>query len=193
MSNQKYERLIYRNRPEKGVRRIDGTYVELDEQEQCSVGFRGACQVKGAKVFVKGDIITQPIFINPYTHKHPADEYLGFTGIPGLYDWGDSHVEFTFGHGDDAEVYVLDRPTIIRIPANIWHGPLNFIKVDKPIFFEVALEHGLYTGTYLMPDGEKEITYNGEIQCILAPDKQCDICKGEASQKCLALEVEWDD
>lgn len=185
MGNLKYETLVYRNKPERGKRYLDGTYIENTDNEITTVGCRGACQIKGAKIYVVGELITQPIFINPYTHKHDVDEYLGFTGAPGLFDWGDTRVEFTFGYGDDAELYVLDRPAVIRIPPNIWHGPLNFVNIDQPVFFEVILNQGIYSGTYLMPEGERELAYNGEISCLLDPDKHCNVCK-----RCLSLE--WD-
>lgn len=183
MSGLKYEKLIYRNTAERGSNYIDGTYVENKEQEVRGVGFRGACQIPGAKYNIGGDMITEPLFIDPYPHKHPVDEYLAFLGRPGhAFDW-DAHIEFTLGLDDDAELYNIDQPSIVRIPADTWHCPLNFIRIGKPVFFEVAMAHGLFSGTYIMPDGIKEMAYNGQIDCIIDPAKQCDVCK-----KCLALD-----
>ena len=186
MGNLKYENLIFRPKPERGAAFIDGTYVENKDQEIRGVGFRGSCQIKGAKAQVSGGLVTEPVFIDPYPHKHPADEYLGFVGAPGSpFDWGDTYIEFTLGLGDEAELFIIDRPTIVRIPANTWHCPLNFIRIDKPVLFQVVVEHGLFSGTYLMPDGEKELAYNGQISCIIDPEKHCDVCK-----KCLTFR--WD-
>jgi len=184
MSNSKYEKLIYRNRPERGdITYIDGTSKVRPADEVHGVGFRGACQIAGAKYNIAGGLTTEPIFIDPYPHKHPVDEYLAFLGRPGhLYDW-DAHIEFTLGLGDEAELYNIDEPTIVRIPANTWHCPLNFIRIGKPVFFEVSLAQGLFDGLYLMPDGTKELAYNGKINCILDPEKHCDICK-----KCLTID-----
>jgi hypothetical protein len=183
MNVSKYEKLVYRNRPERGAQFIDGTYQENEAQEVRGVGFRGACQIPGAKFNIGGGLVTEPIFIDPYPHRHPADEYLAFLGRPGhVFDW-DAHVEFTLGLGDDAELYNIDEPTIVRIPANMWHCPLNFIRIGKPIFFQVSVEHGIFGGTYMMPDGIQELEYNGQIDCILEPGKQCDVCK-----KCLSLD-----
>ena len=183
MGTSKYERLIYRNKPERGAKFIDGTYKENETQEVRGVGFRGACQIPGAQFNIGGGLVTEPIFIDPYPHKHPADEYLAFLGRPGhVYDW-DAHVEFTLGLGDEVELYNIDEPTIVRIPANMWHCPLNFIRIGKPVFFQVIVENGIFSGTYMMPEGIKVLEYNGQISCILDEDKECDVCK-----KCLTLD-----
>ncbi|HHU30578.1 MAG: hypothetical protein QM368_06810 [Bacillota bacterium] len=186
MSKRKYEKLFYRNRPERGALFIDGTYKENVNKEVHGVGFRGACQIPGSQANIGGSLVTEPIFIDPYPHKHPADEYLAFLGPPeNRYDF-DACIEFTLGLGEDAEMYVIDRPTIVRIPANVWHCPLNFVRIGRPVFFQVALLQGIFGGTYLMPDGEKELYYNGQIDCIMDPGKQCNACR-----QCLTLD--WRD
>ena len=180
---KKYEKLIYFNKPERGAAFIDGTYIENESQEVLGVGIRGAYQIPGAKAFITGGLVTEPVFIDPYPHKHDADEFLAFLGPPtDRYDFH-AHVEFTLGLGDDAELYNIDEPTIVRIPAGTWHCPLNFIRIDRPIFFQVALLQGAFGGTYMMPDGMKELWYNGQINCILDPEKKCDTC-----QKCLTID-----
>jgi len=78
VSDLKYERLIYRNRPERGAQFIDGTYRENENNEVRGVGFRGACQIPGSQFNIGGGYVTDPIFIDPYPHKHPSDEYLAF-------------------------------------------------------------------------------------------------------------------
>ena len=180
---KKYEKLFYFNQPERGAAFIDGTYIENTSNEVEGIGIRGACQIPGAHAYIGGGLVKEPVFIDPYPHKHDADEYLAFIGPPSdRYDF-QAHVELTLGLGDDAELYCIDQPTIVRIPAGTWHCPLNFIRVDKPIFFEVTLQQGAFGGTYLMPDGEKELWYNGQINCIMDPTKQCTTC-----QKCLTLD-----
>jgi len=183
MSDLQYERLIYRNRPERGAQFIDGTYRENENNEVRGVGFRGACQIPGSQFNIGGGYVTNPIFIDPYPHKHPSDEYLAFLGsLQNVFDW-DAHIEFTLGLGDDAEKYDIDQPTIVRIPAETWHCPLNFVRIGKPVFFQVALMQGMFGGTYRMPEGVREIAYNGQIECIMEPGKNCDCCR-----KCLSLD-----
>lgn len=181
---RKYENLIYFNEPELGTGLIDGTYKENIDQEITGVGIRGACQIPGATAYISGGLITEPVFMDPYPHKHNADEYLAFLGPPtDRYDF-DAHIELTIGYEDDAEVYAIDAPAIVRIPAGIWHCPLNFIRIGRPIFFQVALLQSAFGGIYKMPEGERELWYNGPIRCLLDRNKQCDAC-----HKC--LQYDW--
>ena len=78
---------------------------------------------------------------------------------------------------------ISTQPMVIRIPAETWHCPLNFVRIDKPVFFQVALMQGMFGGTYMMPDGTREIAYNGQIECIMEPGKNCDCCR-----KCLSMD-----
>jgi hypothetical protein len=183
MSGLKYEKLFYRSSQEQGTKFFDGTYRETTKKEAVGVGFRGACQIPGSLAYINGGLISAPILIDPYPHKHSSDEYLAFLGPPeDRYDF-DAHIEFTLGLGGEAEKIEIDRPTMVRIPAGLWHCPLDFVRIGRPIFFQAALMQGAFGGTYLLPDGEKELFYNGQINCIMDPDKPCDTC-----QKCLALD-----
>lgn len=177
---RKYEKLIYYKVPEGQGNYVDGTPVDQPQDDAVGVGVRGACQLAGAKAFINGGLVTKPVFMDPYPHKHDSDEYLAFLGpATNRFDF-QAHVELTIGFGDDAEIYSIDEPTIVRIPAGTWHCPLNFIRIDRPIFFEVALLQGAFGGLYKMHDGEREMWYNGQINCILDPAKKCTTC-----QKCL--------
>lgn len=182
----KYKNLVYFNEPELASAFIDGTVIENVDQEIRGVGIRGACQLPGAKANISGGLITEAVFIDPYPHKHLSDEYLAFLGPPtDRFDF-DAHIEFTMGLGDEAEHFDIDEPTIVRIPAGTWHCPLNFVRIGRPVFFQVALMQGAFGGTYLLPDGEKELWYNGQIKCILDSGKKCNVC-----QKC--LQINWDN
>jgi hypothetical protein len=180
MSERKYENLVFRFKPEYLATTVDGTEIK-DKSPQAY--FRGACQIPGSRFNVGYGYVTQPGIVDPYPHKHYADEYLVFgSGTLNAKDW-DAHIELTIGLGDDAELYVIDEPMTIRIPAGIWHCPLNFVRITKPVFFQPALQQGMFGGTYLLPDGEREMYYNGQIQCVIEPEKKCDVCK-----KCLTLD-----
>ena len=180
MNDLKYEKLVYRFQPEYLARSIDGKEIR-DEVPRAY--FRGACQIPGSQFNVGYGLINGPLLLDPYPHKHQADEYLVFgAGSLNARDW-DAHIEFTIGLGDDAEKYDIDEPMVIRIPAGIWHCPLNFVRVDKPVFFQPALLQGMFGGTYRMPDGERDLVYNGQIECVMEPAKKCDCC-----QKCLSLD-----
>ncbi len=114
---------------------------------------------------------------------HEKDEYLIFTGgtFPNLFDW-DADIEFTIGKGEEAETYQINAPTIIRIPAGIWHCPLNFKRVDKPVFFQAALMMGCFGGTYDTPRASMRFTTTAPSSASGA-EKKCNTCK-----KCLTAD-----
>jgi len=182
MSDLKYGKLVYRFEPEYLAHSIDGTDIRDGTP---MAYFRGGCYIPGARFNVGYGLVTAPALVDPYPHKHPSDEYLIFgSETLNSKDW-DAYAELTIGLGDDAEVIAIDQPMTIRVPAGTWHCPMNFIRVTKPIFFQPALLQDMFGGTYLMPDGEQELVYNGQIECVLEPGKKCDCCK-----KCLSLSWE---
>ena len=178
MSDLKYGNLVHRFEPEYLSHSVDGKDISDDIPRAY---FRGGCYIPGSRFNIGYGLVTKPALIDPYPHKHPTDEYLVFgSETLNAKDW-DAYAEITLGLGDDAEVIAIDQPMTIRIPAGMWHCPLNFIRIDKPMFFQAADVAEMFSGTYLMPDGEKELVYNGQIKCVLDEGKKCDCCK-----KCLS-------
>lgn len=149
--------------------------------------FRGACQIPGSEFNQSYQIFVKPFFLDRVQHRHVKDEFLVFLGasFPNVFDF-DAKIEFTLGKGEEAETYIIDKPTIIRIPAGIYHCPLNFKEVNKPVLFLATLFTPAFGGIYDMPDGTtKEMYYNGPIPCKYNPQKKCDSCG-----KC--LQERWD-
>ena len=148
--------------------------------------FRGACQIPGSVFNVGFQIFVKPFFLDRVQHRHGMDEYLVFLGgsFPNVFEF-DADIEFTLGKaGVDEELFHITKPTIVRVPAGVYHCPLNFKRIDKPIFFQAALLEGVFGGIYDTPDGEKEMKYNGPIPCKYDTNKKCDCCG-----KC--LEEDW--
>ena len=56
-----------------------------------------------------------------------------------------AEIEWFMGDGDDAERFVIDRTTAIYVPKGLVHGPMNFLRVDRPVL-NVAI--GLDCGDY---------------------------------------------
>ena len=140
--------------------------------------FRGACQIPGSEFNQSYQIFVKPFFLDRIQHRHAKDEFLVFLGasFPNVFDF-DARIEFTLGKGEEAETYVIDRPTIIRIPAGTYHCPLHFKEVNKPVLFLATLFTPMFGGIYDMPDGTtRELYYNGPIQCKYNKDKKCDSC-----------------
>ena len=142
--------------------------------------FRGASQIPGSKFNAGFQIFIKPFFLDRIPHRHSVDEFLIFMGasFPNLFDF-DADIELTIGKvGVNAEVFLINKPAIVRIPANIDHCPLNFSRVDKPIFFQAILMQDMFSSIYDTDDGgEKELWYNGPIPCRLDTDKKCDSCR----------------
>ena len=70
-------------------------------------------------------------------HQHPFPQYLTFLGgdITNMPDLG-GEVEMTLSEdGKKLDKYTFTKATQIYIPAGLWHCPLIFTKVTKPILF----------------------------------------------------------
>ena len=82
--------------------------------------------------------ITKP-YSEVYPHTHAGNEILCFVGgdPENIYDF-DAEIELLLG--EEGESHVITTPSVFNLPAGLIHGPLNFIKVNKPVFFlEVTL------------------------------------------------------
>ena len=149
--------------------------------------FRGASQIPGAEFNQSYQIFVKPFFLDRVQHRHIKDEYLIFLGasFPNVFDF-DAKIEFTIGKGEEAETYLITQPTVIRVPAGVYHCPLNFKEVNKPVLFLATLFTPMFGGVYDMPDGStRELYYNGPMQCKYNAAKKCDSCG-----KC--LQERWD-
>ena len=141
--------------------------------------FRGASQIPGSEFNSSFQIFVKPFFLDRVQHRHPKDEYLIFLGasFPNVFDF-DADIELTIGKkGEDEEVYHITKPTVVRIPAGVYHCPLHFKRVDKPVLFLAACMMPMFGGIYDTPDGgTKEMYYNGPMQCKYNENKKCDSC-----------------
>jgi hypothetical protein len=81
------------------------------------------------------------------SHRHPFDEIVLLIGSNphNLQDLG-AQIEWFMGQEDEAERFVLDKTCAIYVPRGLVHGPMNFLRVDRPVL-NVAI--GLSCGEYL--------------------------------------------
>jgi hypothetical protein len=79
-------------------------------------------------------------------HVHPFDEIvlLISSNQSDLGDLG-AEIEWFMGEGDEAERFLLDKTCAIYVPKGLVHGPMNFLRVDRPVL-NVAI--GLSCGDY---------------------------------------------
>jgi hypothetical protein len=121
--------------------------------------FRGAHQIPGAGINMGWQLFTKPILLETEAHTHEADEYLVWLGGDPADFFGswDAVIEIYLGEGDDMEKYIIDKPTIIYIPPNLSHNPMEFKVVNKPVLFTALLQQPLFTKMM----GGKEYKWKG--------------------------------
>lgn len=104
---------------------------------------RGAEDIPGAQMVCGFIVVTDPVLMKEEPHYHAdADEYLAILGgtLPDVFASWDAEVHFYMGPTlDKMEKIVITEPTMVKVPRGWWHGPLNFVRVDKPIFFQPAI------------------------------------------------------
>jgi hypothetical protein len=83
--------------------------------------------------------ITEPFLMVNEPHAHDFDQFLHFYGADLMHVKNfDAVVEISLG--EEGEKHVITGPTVLYIPKNTIHCPLNFKVVNKPvIFMNVAL------------------------------------------------------
>ena len=50
-------------------------------------------------------------------------------------DMNDFDAEVELYMGEEGEKYIITVPTIVYVPARMIHCPLNFTRINKPVFF----------------------------------------------------------
>ena len=143
--------------------------------------FRGETSMPGAtyhvgfQTFVGDNVMEVPHF------HHAAEEYLTFLGanLPDIFDF-DADIEVMIGEDpDNMETIHITKPTILRIPANMWHCPIKF-NIRRPIIFQAAYLDGTWAKIVrrIKPDGTWEYLYEGDNirMCVERPGKYCTVC-----------------
>lgn len=143
--------------------------------------FRGENSMPGATYHVGFQTIVKSVNIGvPHFHAG-AEEYLVFLGanVPDVFDF-DATIELDIGEDpDNMETMVIDKATVVRIPQNIWHGPLRF-NVRKPVVFQAAYFDGYWSSVYREPkgDGTYKYVYDGDDvrMCVKDSSVKCTFC-----------------
>ena len=145
--------------------------------------FRGNADLPGSNLNVGFQVFKAPVYLEREPHFHREEEYLIFMGaqFPDVFSSWDAEVELFIGPSlDDMQRIVIDRPTVVRIPKGMWHCPLDFKRIDKPLFFQAALQHGNFGSTkrVMREDGSYYYEYVGDEgrPCILTAGKECNYC-----------------
>ena len=145
--------------------------------------FRGNADLPGSNYNVGFQVFREPVYLEREPHFHREEEYLVFLGIsrPNVFDF-DAEIEVWIGEDiDNMERHIITKPTIVRIPKGMWHCPVDFKKVNKPVFFQAALMHGDFGNLKrrYRENGEAYYEYYGDGSprgCVLDSSKQCNFC-----------------
>jgi hypothetical protein len=89
--------------------------------------------------------INKPMLFDRIPHSHPFDEFLCFLGgnLENIFDF-DATIELSMG--EEEELYLIEKPTIVHMPAGFVHTPLTFKRIDKPVLFHpIALTPDYYS------------------------------------------------
>jgi hypothetical protein len=88
--------------------------------------------------------LTAPLFMMKESHSHPYDEYLFFWGgnAANIEEF-DAEVDLSLG--DEQELHTITKPTVVYVPKDLKHCPLNFRVVNKPIIFMDISIYPTYT------------------------------------------------
>ena len=90
-------------------------------------------------------------------HVHTCDELFVFLGTnPQDPDDLGGEAEFWLGEGEDAEKFIINKPTVAFAPKNTAHCPIIFRRVDRPFLMVVILTGPEWIGKFVeMPPGFK--------------------------------------
>ena len=152
--------------------------------------FRGDIYMEEASYNVGWQIFTAANDMEePHFHQG-VDEYIFFMGADpkNIFDF-DCEIEFFVGDDPDhMESRIINKPTVVRMPPTVWHCPIKFRKVNKPLLFQAAFMHGTW-GTItraVAPPSEKkgwfDRKYNYDYMgdnvrfCKFNDKKRCNIC-----------------
>jgi hypothetical protein len=144
--------------------------------------FRGRTYLPTANYHVGFQIFTGPNDMEEAHMHQGVDEYIFFMGADpmNIFDF-DAEIDFYIGNDPDhMEIRKINKPTVVRLPPNVWHSPILFKKVNKPLLFQAAFLAGTW-GTmvrHVNEEGKPMYLYMGDDvrYCRFRPGEHCNIC-----------------
>ena len=119
--------------------------------------FRGEIYMEDATYNVGYQVFTAANNMEaPHFHAG-VEEYIFFMGADpmNIFDF-DAEIEMFFGDDPDhLESKMITKPTVVRIPANVWHCPILFRKMNKPLIFQAAYLSGTWSTINVVADEQK--------------------------------------
>ena len=76
--------------------------------------------------------------------------------------------------------FVITEPTVVRVPPNTWHCPINFKRIGKPVAFLPVYPDGDWSKVVRQKDedGNDEYIYEAASlrRCVYNPENICCFC-----------------
>lgn len=144
--------------------------------------FRGITQMPEAGFYGGFSVVMKETDMEvPHIH-FSNDEYLWFIGadLEKVFDF-DAEIEIKLGwNPDDMETIVITRPTIIRVPPNMWHCPIKFKRITKPVAFFPVYSDGDWSKVVRQKNDNGDDEYLFEAaslrKCTYDHGKICNYC-----------------
>jgi len=124
-------------------------------------GFRGLDEMDESRLFTLLNIVQKECTVSNTHMHHAVEEYLFFTGsdVMNFFDF-DAEVEISLGNDpDNMETYTITEPTVVRVPAGMWHGPVVFKRVGAPVNFMPFYPNGSYGKVVRVANADGTFTY----------------------------------
>ena len=156
--------------------------------------FRGETYMKGANIHLGWQVIKGPMPMEEPHFHHGIEEYLVFFGaeLPDVYASWDAEIDVMLGvDRDNMQKFTVTKPTIVRIPPNMWHCPITFRKINKPVLWQAIYLSGTWSRVRRreLGDGKYEYLFDADNlrKCILHPERERCIFCGE----CMKKNIQW--
>ena len=105
--------------------------------------------------------VDEPFVIPPKIHNHDFYQILCFFGTNPL-NVREFDAEIELSMGEEGEIVTINSPSMVTIPPGVYHCPLNFKRIGKPIVFMEMMLTGEYQRTYT--DGTPGVSYDQELK-----------------------------
>lgn len=103
----------------------------------------GAEHYEGSEFSFRIHYITEPGNLVKEPHSHDFEQFFFFLGAD-FANTGEFEAEVELSLGEEVEKHIITTPTTIHVPVGMVHGPLDFVRVDKPIIFVDTLLSAQY-------------------------------------------------
>lgn len=146
--------------------------------------FRGETYMENAHLHMGWQVITAPMPMEEPHFHHGIEEYLVFFGaqLPDVFSSWDAEIDVMIGEDyDNMQKITITKPTIVRVPPNMWHCPIEFRKINKPVLWQAIYLSGTWSRVRRrdLADGQHEYIFDADNvrKCGLHPErKSCVFC-----------------